>query len=835
MIELNWKTVRFIAVGILGALVYFIGSYLFLTYTEIPAFLASLLTYGCSFGFAYLGQKVFAFRSIAPHSVTLARYAVLQACCATFVATFTQVFVSYTDLSPLIISGLATVFTSGISYVVSSCWVFSDSSEHSPVMEGSDNKPISLVMAGTGKLNCQKTALILAWMLVCVLYVFMYYYMPWQLYTRTIHDDRLFINLAYSLASGDWLGSFSQFTLMKGPGYAFFLAFTHFTGLSLFLLVGVFHSIAVSFFSWCVYRLSHSIKFSSLLFIVVLFVPLVISNGRVIRDQIYPDQFLLGLAALIFSLFIANTLAKRSLSAILSGLIFAWFWLTREEGVWVLPSVVLLIIFSLVHYWRKQCLKPLLLSSVLLVFLSFLSVQLAFQLINQQVYGRFVGVDIKEKNFKDALAGLQSVRDGGMISHVPVSRAAMQRIYDVSPSFLRLKPFINTLGTTGGWIDSSCALYSWTCGGEYAGGWFIWLLRDAVASLGYYRTPSEATDFFARLASEINLACDSGRLECEQSLLAHMPKILKQDIDSIPDAVGQLYKMMLISEMEPRNIGLYSSLKGDISDILAILNFLNSQDRFIFESMVMVTISGKYKVAVENKGKIDITITNKDGEAFKYSVQSNSSTPDSNQFYPFRIETACLSDCQLNVTVGGKQQLSVAIPNQDQVFKSDDPLLARDILVIFEKVEWKKSLNTVVVIEERLVYESRQVLLVFYQRLFPVLLTLGLISFFAMLGVYGKQRSFPVLFAVSGIVWLAILVRQILLLLVQISAFPAINMQYYMPIYSLLLIASLTSIYLFFAFLSRHFLGWGKYNTPTNSDKKLEKPYSNLGFCRKSR
>jgi hypothetical protein len=251
--------------------------------------------------------------------------------------------------------------------------------------------------------------------------------------------------------------------------------------------------------------------------------------------------------------------------------------------------------------------------------------------------------------------------------------------------------------------------------------------------------------------------------------------------------------------------------------------------------MVMVTISGKYKVAVENKGKIDITITNKDGEAFKYSVQSNSSTPDSNQFYPFRIETACLSDCQLNVTVGGKQQLSVAIPNQDQVFKSDDPLLARDILVIFEKVEWKKSLNTVVVIEERLVYESRQVLLVFYQRLFPVLLTLGLISFFAMLGVYGKQRSFPVLFAVSGIVWLAILVRQILLLLVQISAFPAINMQYYMPIYSLLLIASLTSIYLFFAFLSRHFLGWVKYNTPTNSDKKLEKPYSNLGFCRKSR
>ena len=127
MIELNWKTVRFIIVGVLGALVYFSCSYLFLTYSELPAFLASLFAYACSFSFAYLGQKYWAFRSIAPHSVTLFRYAVLQVCCATFAATFTQVFVSYSDLSPVLLSALAAVLTSGISYIVSSCWVFADS------------------------------------------------------------------------------------------------------------------------------------------------------------------------------------------------------------------------------------------------------------------------------------------------------------------------------------------------------------------------------------------------------------------------------------------------------------------------------------------------------------------------------------------------------------------------------------------------------------------------------------------------------------------------------------------------------------------------------------
>jgi len=83
--------------------------------------------------------------------------------------------------------------------------------------------------------------------------------------------------------------------------------------------------------------------------------------------------------------------------------------------------------------------------------------------------------------------------------------------------------------------------------------------------------------------------------------------------------------------------------------------------------------------------------------------------------------------------------------------------------------------------------------------------SLGLIAFFAMFGVYIKERSVPVLFVISGAVWLAVLVRQILLLLVHISSFPAIIMLYSMPVYSLLLIASLMSLYLLIAFIYAYF------------------------------
>jgi hypothetical protein len=37
-------------------------------------------------------------------------------------------------------------------------------------------------------------------------------------------DDRLFLALAEQIVKGNWLGSYSQFSLMKGPMYSIFVA-----------------------------------------------------------------------------------------------------------------------------------------------------------------------------------------------------------------------------------------------------------------------------------------------------------------------------------------------------------------------------------------------------------------------------------------------------------------------------------------------------------------------------------------------------------------------------------------------------------------------------------
>src|SRR5437588_5135421 len=46
-------------------------------------------------------------------------------------------------------------------------------------------------------------------------------------------DDRLYLALAEQVLKGNWLGPYSQFTLMKGPMYSLFIAGTDLIGLPL--------------------------------------------------------------------------------------------------------------------------------------------------------------------------------------------------------------------------------------------------------------------------------------------------------------------------------------------------------------------------------------------------------------------------------------------------------------------------------------------------------------------------------------------------------------------------------------------------------------------------
>ena len=343
---------------------------------------------------------------------------------------------------------------------------------------------------------------------LCFIYALIMVHTPVTVYAGLPHDDGLYMGLGQSLAEGKWLGPFSQFTLMKGPGYPAFLALNSWLGIPISLAHALFHCFAITFFVVVCQWFIRSHLISAVLFALLLWHPITLSGEilRIAREEIYYGQTLLVLGLMLCVLFCPIQSQTPRLYAALAGIILGWFWLTREEGVWIVPALGLMALvavlqifcnrWDMLRYARASFKDPRLHGMVValsIVIGVFATTQITFDSVNWFVYGKFVGVDIKEGNFQRALRAINSVRSGDTKPFVSITHAAMKRVDAVSPAFASLAPYFD--GPGKGWETFGCQLYPSACG-EFASGWFIWALRDAAASNGYYSSPTRGIGIF---------------------------------------------------------------------------------------------------------------------------------------------------------------------------------------------------------------------------------------------------------------------------------------------------------------------------------------------------
>jgi hypothetical protein len=167
--------------------------------------------------------------------------------------------------------------------------------------------------------------------------------LPIRFLPYDLREDGLFIRLATNLASGVWLGDSNQFTVTNGPGYPLFLAATHLSRLPLSAAHALFQTAAILVTTWAIFRLTRSQWGAAATFIALSFCPVGLAVRRVLPEQIYWAQTLLGFSLLAILLFAPPR--RRSCAMIvagLAGLIFGWTWFTGEEGIWFLPAFALL-------------------------------------------------------------------------------------------------------------------------------------------------------------------------------------------------------------------------------------------------------------------------------------------------------------------------------------------------------------------------------------------------------------------------------------------------------------------------------------------------------------
>ncbi len=384
-----------------------------------------------------------------------------------------------------------------------------------------------------------------------VAYLIIAMHLPVSIRTGLIHDDALFWGNAYQIVQGNWLGAYTQMTLAKGSGFPLFLAINAVLGFPVTLLIALLYLFACGLIANTLREVGLNKYLVLTIFVIILFHPALFPT-IIIRDNIYPALSLIIISGVIRLVFTRQQHGRQIMSVVPYGLAFGFFWVTREEGIWIVPGLLVVLFFNVLQLKKQKIpVKDVFYRFAFFSLIATIFVSLIAS-INYYNYGKFEAVDVKGKAFAQALKSLNSVDVGSDLPYLPVSFNKRQEIYRVSPTFSQLKNYFEDKGKW--WTSFGCKIYPWTCG-DYAGGWFMWALRDAVASNGHYESPVRAADFYYSITKEIETACEHGVIKCKANLIPLMPNVTTTQLKELPGKTVEGFKLAMVQFPVPATQG----------------------------------------------------------------------------------------------------------------------------------------------------------------------------------------------------------------------------------------------------------------------------------------
>lgn len=627
---------------------------------------------------------------------------------------------------------------------------------------------------------------------ISILYVSLCLKLPVSIYTTANYDDALFWNNAESILSGNWLGNYNDLTLLKGVGFPIFLIINNVIGLPITLSIAIFYLLSLIIFLKVLIKYYNiNIIFCYLIFTLVLFHPQIIPT-RIIRDDIYASLLLLFFSGII-SLYNFDLKKGNKYSLVPYALAGGFFLLTREEGIWVFPAFFILLFYKFFQIYKNHQLLKLYINNILIFAFSVYFPIGVVSTINYLYYGKYISTEsfISSGPYTDALKALNAINAGSNTPHIPVSYAKRLEAYRVSPSFLKLKDYFERDGRW--WTQPGCDVYPDTCG-DYAGGWFMFALRGAVTSVGFYHTPKEADDFYTKIATEIESACKEKIISCNSTKIPFMPRLTADEWRQIPQKAISLFKMAILQNGAVEN----GSESWGPSDLLIKTKlFLGSPSVVRSNDENLVELNGWY---YNNSGEwIDLFCIDARGLSQVTPIVRHNS-PDladyfkdpSAQKIKFKFKIFGKDNCRIVLNNTNEPGIGVAeIVDQNSSFNIGNGQLYINSVT-----------NTLILDEYRGRYKIKEFLYKIYKNIMPLIFYIGIISyvFISLLAVF-NNKDLRSISAVITAVWILLLSRSLLLVMIDISSFPAITPLYFGSGFILVLIAALLSMYVLLKFI----------------------------------
>jgi len=615
------------------------------------------------------------------------------------------------------------------------------------------------------------------------------------------HDSRLFLNLAHSLIQGEWLGVYNELTLAKGPMYSIWLAFNFYIGLPLLFAQHILYMSAGLILIITLRKLITPQIILVFLYALIIFSPHFDGITRVARHNIYPALSILVFAGLV-QLYTnrSNKLINFGLWAVFLGFSLTAIWLTREEGIWIIPSIVLIIAYvvfltykteqlSSVFFTRTAiCLLPLLILFGNLQFVSF---------INKIYYNTYTVVDVKSESFLSAYGALSRVKHPNWKRYIPVPKEVRQSIYKASPAFKELEYILEE--RLKGWQKPECLHHPEPCG-DIPGGWFIWALRNAVALAGYYKSGELANQYYTRLAKEINTACVLGSLDCLPERATLMPPLTQKHFKPSIEAFWQGSKLLitgfeyrinnnLVSRGTEESLVLFreitwgtlAPLPSQITQAMTINGWAFSlKDKKIYFQVTSQQTNSLELEKLSNVLRPDVHSHVKNKTGVNYEQAKNSG---------FSIKSSCVESCDLFVFDDQSVLAIINLDTKERKVFSNDLMLSIDNITIgnYKQSPMQNSLN-------KFKINILQNIAHIYQITVPWLRSLAIIAYIISFIIVILYRKFTFIFILNTAFIGAIVARLLILSVIDAASFPAIKFAYMAPMFPLLLTFSVLAI-----------------------------------------
>lgn len=351
--------------------------------------------------------------------------------------------------------------------------------------------------------------------------------LPITAHAHGVHDDALFVRLAASIVSGEWLGVYDKLTLVKAPLYPVFIAVNYVLGLQFKAMEHALYILACVILYLALLRAGVNRYLALAPFLLLLFNPY--HHSSVERGWFYAAIAFLVIAGIYYmiSLRTVSGSVKQSHSFLL-GLGFASLYLSREETIWLYP--LLAVAFTLLFYQADRYRVIQLMSKVLPMLLLGMAIPIAAVMsANYFKYGFFVVTDTSIGEFKTANKLIKSVRADKDKPFVDVTQKSLEQMFTVSPALARFQPHLQ--GDLGRhWGGLMCKRHTVACD-EIGGGYFFWALRDSLAAEGYYQNFDKMRSLFAEISEQLEQGCSSGELDCSRTVWPHRYPIRMERID----------------------------------------------------------------------------------------------------------------------------------------------------------------------------------------------------------------------------------------------------------------------------------------------------------------